>query len=242
MASSKEEEEKILRELKEALKGVQEPETSSPTSDSSSTLLSKKVWIIGGSVILFILFILALALMKKNRNEQPPVLSPPAESVLQPQPPAASGLENDAMRTTVGKIAAILEAINQYSKAKKSLPAALINLNRGYSEPDNIKDGWGQNILYLVDLTNKTYVVRSVGPDGKRETPDDVSVTNETTDVWLKDNEQAISEWRVANPNLYAQLTAVGPSLAELKKLEAARKAEERAEKPVLEKNDTWRP
>src|SRR5437867_851882 len=231
LASSKEEEEKILRELKEALKGVQEPETSSPTSDSSSTLLSKKVWIIGGSVILFILFILALALMKKNRNEQPPVLSPPAESVLQPQQPASSGLENDAMRTTVGKIAAILEAINQYSKAKKSLPAALINLNRGYSEPDNIKDGWGQNILYLVDLTNKTYVVRSVGPDGKRETPDDVSVTTETTDVWLKDNEQTISEWRVANPNLYAQLTAVGPSLAELKKLEAARKVEEEAKK-----------
>jgi len=127
LASSKEEEEKILRELKEALKGVQEPETSSPTSDSSSTFLSRKVWIIGGSVILFILFILALALMKRNRNEQPPVLSPPAESVLQPQQPAFSGLENDAMRTTVGKIAAILEAINQYSMSKKSLPDDLIN-------------------------------------------------------------------------------------------------------------------
>lgn len=228
--SSKEEEEKILRELKEALKGVQEPETSSPTS-GRSTFLSRKVWIVGGSLILIafvILTFLTLHLTKRNRREQPSIPSPPPESALQPAP---SGPENDAMRTTVGKIAAILEAIDQYSKAKKSLPASLTNLNRAYSEADNIKDGWGQNILYLVDLTNKTYVIRSVGPDGRRETPDDISVTSEASENWLKDNEQAISEWRVANPNLYTQLTAIGPSPAELKKLEAARKAEEEAKK-----------
>src|SRR5437867_831294 len=147
LASSKEEEEKILRELKEALKGVQEPETSSPTSESSSTLLSKKVWIVGGSLIVIILLILALDLIKKNRKESSPIPSPLPESVLQPQPTSSVPEENDAMRTTVGKVAAMLEAINQYSKVKKSLPASLTNLNRGYFEAENIKDGWGQNIL-----------------------------------------------------------------------------------------------
>ncbi|PYV43909.1 MAG: hypothetical protein DMG06_08725 [Acidobacteria bacterium] len=227
--SSREQEEKILRELKEALKGVQKPDAPSPISESPSTLTPKKVWIAGGFLILIILLILALALMQKSRKEELPP-SPPAESLIQPPPPP-SGPETDAMRTTIGKIAAILEAINQYSKAKKSLPGALTNLNRGYSEVANIQDGWGQNILYLVDLTNKTYVVRSMGPDGKRETPDDIAVTNETAEAWLKDNEQGISEWIVANPNLYAQLIAVGPSAAELKKLQAARKAEEEAKK-----------
>src|SRR5438445_12663701 len=117
--SSKEEEEKILRELKEALKGVQEPETSSPASESSSTLLSKKVWIVGSSLIVIILLILALDLIKKNRKEPSPSPSPPLESVLQPQPTSSIPEENDAMRTTVGKVGAMLEAIHQFSRVKK---------------------------------------------------------------------------------------------------------------------------
>ena len=40
----------------------------------------------------------------------------------------------------------------------------------------------------LVDLTNKTFVIRSAGPDGKRETTDDISVDNEGLDSLQADD------------------------------------------------------
>ena len=142
---------------------------------------------------------------------------------------------DDATRTTVGKIAAILEAIEQYQKTKKGLPPALTSLNRTYANPAESQDGWGQSILYLVDLTNKTFVIRSAGPDGKRDTKDDISVDSDGFEAWLKDNEPLISEWRLANAEAHAQLVAVGSSPADPKKLEAARKLEEEKKKQEAE-------
>jgi hypothetical protein len=224
--SSKEEEEKILRELKEALKGVQEPQPPTPTPQLPPPPLPIKVWIVGGFVALLAVLIVVLFLAR-NRGKEPQSATPvasPVESVA-PPPTVAPAIDAET-RSTVGKIAAILEAIDHYSIARKSLPPALTSLNKSYSGIENLKDGWGQSIYYLVDLTNKTFVIRSPGPDGKRETPDDVTVTSESADAWVKEHDQIISEWRVANPNVYEQLTSLGPSDEERRKQEA-RKAEE---------------
>lgn len=228
--SSKEEEEKILRELKEALKGVQEPQPPTPTPQPPPPPLPAKVWIAGGFVALLAVLIFVL-LIVRNQNKEPqppPPATTPAESVAPPS--TAPPLIDAETRSTVGKIAAILEAIDHYSTARKSLPPALISLNKSYSDIDNLKDGWGQNIYYLVDLTNKTFVIRSSGPDGKLETSDDVTVTSETAAAWAKEREPLISEWRVANPKVYNQLASLGPSDEERKKQEA-RKAEEEKKK-----------
>jgi hypothetical protein len=229
--SSKEEEEKILRELKEALKGVQEPQPPAPTPQAPPPPLPAKFWIVGGLVALLVVLILAVLLIRKGSKE-PQSTAPvtaPNESLVQP-PNVPPGTDAET-RSTVGKIAAILEAIDQYSTARKSLPSALTSLNKNYSDLENLKDGWGQNIYYLVDLTNKTFVIRSPGPDGKLETSDDVMVTSGSADAWVKDHEQMISEWRVANPNVYEQLTSLSPSEEDRRKQDAARKAEEEKKK-----------
>lgn len=225
--SSRQEEEKILRELKEALKGVQEPQPSAPAPQPPPPPLPAKFWMVGGFLAICVVLVLALFLTRKGSKEPQPTSPPttPIESVL--PPPNVRPSADAETRSTVGRIAAILEAINQYSKARKSLPSALTSLNKSYSDLDNLKDGWGQNIYYLVDLTNRTFVIRSPGPDGKRETPDDLAVTSDNADAWLRDHEEMIDEWRVANPNVYEQLTSLGPSQEDLKKQAAARKAEE---------------
>ncbi|MCI0625817.1 MAG: hypothetical protein L0387_29940 [Acidobacteria bacterium] len=231
--SVKEEEEKILRELKEALKGVDPDKAAEqPPGDKPASNTSKKFAVAGVAVVLLLLMVIGFELVR--RKEGTPVPPPaPIETVL--QPPVAPPPDDDATRTTAGKIAAILEAIEQYNKSKKGFPPSLTSLNRTYTDPEAIKDGWGQNILYLVDLTNKTFVVRSAGPDGKRETMDDISVDSDGQEAWLKDKEPLISEWRLANPNVHAQLVAVGPSTADPKKLEAARKLEEEKKRQEAE-------
>lgn len=115
----------------------------------------------------------------------------PAETIS--NPPDVSSPVDDATRTTTGKISAILEVIAQYQKNRKELPPALTSLNRAYANPEESKDGWGQSILYHVDLTNKTFVIRSAGPDDKWETADDITVDNDEQESWLKDNEPIIA-------------------------------------------------
>ena len=231
--SAKEEEETILRELKEALKGVDSDKGSSDAqTDRPARSASKKFVVAGVAAVLVLAAIIGFELMR--RKEGPPAPQPPPiEAVLQPPtlPPAAS----EAARSTIGRIAAILEAIEQYHKTKKGLPPALTSLNRTYANPAEIQDGWGQNILYLVDLTNRTFVIRSAGADGKRDTSDDISVGSDGSEAWLKENESLISEWRAANAEAYAQLVAVGSSPADPKKLEAARKLEEEKKKQEAE-------
>jgi hypothetical protein len=227
--SAKEEEEKILRELKEALKGVDPDKVNEEQPPAKSSWSGgKKLAVVGAVVALIILVVIGLDLGLRKGVQPAPPPPAPIEIAVQPPPPPVI---DDPTRSTIGKIAALLEAIEQYNKTKKTLPSSLVNLNRSYATGDTLKDGWGQNILYLVDLTNKTFVLRSLGPDGKRETADDISVMSEDREAWLKDKETPINEWQVANPNLYAQLTSVGPSAEELKKLEAARKLEEEQKK-----------
>ena len=230
--SAKEEEETILRELKEALKGVDSDKGNGEgQTDRPAASPSKKFVIAGVVAVLMLAAIIGFELVR--RKEQTPTPQPaPIEAVLQPPPvPAVS----EATRSTVGRIAAILEAIQQYQKAKKGLPPALTSLNRTYANPAETQDGWAQNILYLVDLTNKTFVIRSAGPDGKRDTSDDISVGSDGSEAWLKENDSVISEWRAANPEAYAQLVAVGSSPADPKKLEAARKLEEERKRQEAE-------
>jgi flagellar motor protein MotB len=231
--SAKEEEETILRELKEALKGVDSDKSSSnDQTDRSTRNASKRFVIVGVAAVLMLAAIISFELVR--RKEGAPAPQPaPIETVLRPPelPPATS----EATRSTVGKIAAILEAVEQYQKTKKGLPPALTSLNRTYANPAEIQDGWGQNILYLVDLTNKTFVIRSAGPDGKRDTSDDISVGSDGSEAWLKENEPLIIEWRTANAEAHAQLVAAGSSPVDPKKLEAARKLEEEKKRQEAE-------
>lgn len=231
--SAKEEEEKILRELKEALKGVDsdkangEPQTDRPASNTA-----KKFVLAGMAAVLVLVAVVGFELLRRKEGTPSP---PPApiEAVL--QPPVESTADDDATRTTVGKIAAILESIEQYQQAKKGLPASLTSLNRAYANPEESQDGWGQSILYLVDLTNKSFVIRSAGPDGKRETADDISVGSDGREAWLKEKEPLISAWRLANAGALVQQVAVGSSPADPRKLEAARTREEEKKKQEAE-------
>lgn len=223
--SAKEEEEKILRELKEALRGVDSDKTNDePQKDRPPSNASKRLVVAGVALVVVLVAVIWFELVR--RKEETPVTPPaPIEAIL--HPPAAPSPADDATRTTVGKIAAILEAIGQYQKTKKGLPPALTTINRVYANPTELQDGWGQSILYLVDLTNKTFVIRSIGPDGKRETKDDISVDSEGLEAWLKEKKDLINEWRSANAEAYMRLATSGSTPPDLKKLEVARKIEE---------------
>jgi hypothetical protein len=223
--SAKEEEEKILRELKEALKGVDADKANGDSHEDRAPSSTSKKFVLAGVVLALVLVAVVAFELVRRRKETPAAPPAPIEAVL--QPPAAPSPVDDATRTTVGKIAAILDAIQQYQKTKKGLPPALTSLNRAFASPGELGDGWGQSILYLVDLTNKTFVIRSAGPDGKKDTEDDISVDSEGLEAWLKERQDLISEWRTANPEAHARLATVGPAPADPKKLEAARKLEE---------------
>ena len=230
--SAKEEEEKILRELKEALKGVNTDKAEGePQTDRRTSNASKKFIVAGVVAILVLTGVIGLELVRRRQGTPTPP-PPPIETVL--RPPDVTPTVDSATRTTVGRISAILEAIGQYQKTKKGLPAALTSLNRALAKPEESQDGWGQSILYMVDLTNKTFVIRSAGPDGKRDTSDDISVNSDGSEAWLKEKEPLIAEWRSENAE-EARLMAAGPSSTDPKKLEAARKLEEEKKKQEAE-------
>jgi hypothetical protein len=224
-SSAKEEEEKILRELKDALRGV-DPDAGPNARESSTTQWStgKKLAVAGGAIVLIIVTVIGFELLK---TKPPEPESAPQTAVEKTSEPALPPQVDDSARATAGKMAAILEAIEQYRKSKRAYPPSLTSLNQSYAKAETLKDGWGGNIFYLVDLTNKTFVLRSGGPDGKRGTTDDLWVDNDSSQAWLNEREQMISEWKAKNAGLYAQLTYLGPSPEQLKKLEAARQLEE---------------
>jgi hypothetical protein len=217
VSPSKEEEDKILRELKATLNGE-----SGQTW--SSLFRSRWMWL-GLALLLGILVFGSVLhfLLKKRPLPVPP--PPPPSQVVAPMP-VSPPVVDEATRNTVGKMAAILEAIQKYEENKKTLPLSLLSINKGYSEPESLRDGWGQNLIYLVDVTNKNFILQSLGPDGRRGSADDLTVSSENREAWLKEHEQSANEWRLASPNLYAQMVSVGPTVEELKKLEIARKTE----------------
>jgi hypothetical protein len=228
-ASARDEEEKLLRELKEALKGVDsDKDDDAARADRPASSAPRKLVLAGAATIVVLGSIIGFELWRRKDGAPAP---PPApiEAIL--QTPIVPVTVDDATRATVGRIAAILEAIDQYQKTRKGLPPTLTSLNRVYASPQGTQDGWGRNITYLVDLTNKTFVVRSLGPDGKRETTDDISVDSDGYQDWLKEKETLISEWRSASGEAYSQMVDVEPAPADPKKLEAARKLEEEKKK-----------
>jgi flagellar motor protein MotB len=231
--SAREEEETILRELKEALKGVDSDKgNGEPQKDRPAASSSKKFVVAGVVAVLILAAVIGFEVARRKEHVPEPQPAP-IEAVL--QPPPSLPVPSEATRSTVGKIAAILEAIEQYQKTRKALPPALTTLSRTYANPAETQDGWGQNILYLVDLTNKTFVIRSAGPDGKRDTSDDISVASDGSVAWLKENEPLITEWRAANAEAYARLLTAGSSPPDPKKLEAARKVEEERKRQEAE-------
>lgn len=188
------------------------------------TSRAKKIWLTGLVIAVLLALALGYGAFKSLRKPAPLPPAPPPIEEPAPGPPPV----DDATRTTVGKMAAILDGIANYAgKNKGALPVSLAELNRGYSSPEITQDGWGGNIYYLVDMVHKTFFLRSAGADRMRETADDISVANEDVDSWIKNHEQVIEEWKTANPSLYKQMTMAGMSAEELKKLETARKAEE---------------
>jgi hypothetical protein len=223
VVSSKEEEERILRELKAALKVVDE--SDSETEGRKGLMIRPgRLWLALALLLLFVILSVTLQWLYKWR--QPPVsLPPPATEVVAPAP-VTPPMVDEATRTTVGKMAAIVEALQKYQEQKKRLPASLLDINKGYSDIASLRDGWGQNLLYLVDLANGTYLLQSLGPDGKKGTADDLTVNSDTREAWLKEHEQTANEWQLASPNLYAQMVSVGPTVEELIKLQKGRKAE----------------
>lgn len=224
--STTEEEEKILRELKEALKGVDSDKRPEEVASEKPRWSSGKKLTVAGSVVaLAILAVIGFELGRQHRGEPLPQPPAPIETTLQ-TPPAPPTVD-EPTRSTVGKMAAMLEAIDHYEKSKKGPPPSLSSLNRSYGSAAMLQDGWGQNLVYMVDLTNKTFVLFSRGPDGRRETADDILVASEAREVWLQQKATMIQEWQAANPALRAQLIATGPAPEELRKLEAARKLEE---------------
>ena len=226
IATSKEEEERILRELKAALKVVDE--SGNGTGERKRHIVRPgRLWLALALLLVFVILTATLQWFHKRRR--PPVspsLSPPVAEVVAPAP-VTPPIVDEATRTTVGKMAAIVEAIQKYEGRKKKLPASLLDLNKGYSEIESLRDGWGQNLLYLVDIANGTFLLQSLGPDGKKGTADDLIVSGDNREAWLKEHEQTANEWQLTSPNLYAQMVSVGPSVEDLMKLQKARKSEE---------------
>ena len=229
--SPHDEEQRILKELKEALKGVEGQKETVPPPPTIFGGTKKKAWLAG--VFFLILLIAGINLLLIVRNRETPAPAAPAPVVSlpvetpPPTTPNATPSVSESTRITIGKMAALIEAVSNFTNSKKSLPTTLIAVNRSYADPGILQDGWGQNFLYLVDLTNKTFVLSSAGPDGKRGTPDDLSVISEDVTNWLKQNEAVIGEWKSVNPNLYAQLANTSLPTADAKKPDVAGKQEQ---------------
>jgi flagellar motor protein MotB len=225
------EEQRILKELKEALKGVEGQKETAPPPPTLFGDLKKKAWLTGTFLLVLLIAGISLLLIVKNRETPVPEFPPPETTPSEETPPPVISNPvpsvDESTRITIGKMAAVLEAISNFTNSKKILPPTLIAVNRAYADPGVLQDGWGQNFLYLVDLTNKTYVLSSAGPDGKRGSPDDLSVISEEVANWLKQNEVVIGEWKSVNPNLYAQLANTGPTSTEAKKSDMAAKQEQ---------------
>jgi hypothetical protein len=225
LSSSKEEEEKILRELKAALKVVDES-GSEAEGRKGPMVRPDRLWLALALLLVFIILSATLQWFLKRRQHLVSLPQPsPATEVVAPAPVTPPILD-EATRTTLGKMGAIVEALQKYEERKKKLPASLLDINKGYSETESLRDGWGQNLLYLVDIANGTYLLQSSGPDGKRGTADDLIVSSENRETWLKEHEEIVNEWRLASPNLYTQMISVGPNAEELMKLQKARKTE----------------
>jgi hypothetical protein len=116
--------------------------------------------------------------------------------------------QDEKLKDTLGRMNAILVAVENYRTARKKLPLSLQDLGSVMEDAQMRNDGWGNPLIYLVDLSNNTFVLRSVGPDGKRDTEDDLRVTDDSLAQWRGQHHEAIDEWRVANLDLFQKLSS----------------------------------
>ena len=137
--------------------------------------------------------------------EQTQVTTPaPPPPVVTPEVPP----QDEKLNDTLGRMNAILVAVENYRTARKKLPQSLQDLGSVMDDAQMRNDGWGNPMIYLVDLSNNTFVLRSVGPDGKKDTEDDIRVTDDSVAQWRDQHHEAVDEWRVANLDLFQKLSS----------------------------------
>lgn len=161
------------------------------------------VGLIGGSLMVWqrIKVKRETAQLAQQTQAAPPAVPSPAPT----QPPAPS--IDEKTRDTMGKMNAILMAIETFKTVKKKLPTSLNELGKIMEDPQVKSDSWGNPLIYLVDLTNDTFVLRSAGPDGKRDTEDDIRVSDDTLARWREQHHEVLDEWRIANLELFQKLS-----------------------------------
>ncbi|MDD5541972.1 MAG: hypothetical protein PHX83_02265 [Acidobacteriia bacterium] len=123
------------------------------------------------------------------------------------QPLSEASTLDDKTKDTLGRMNALLVAVEAYRDSRKKLPISLADLGSTLADPQMRNDGWGNPLIYLVDLSNGTFVLRSVGPDGKRDTDDDIRVSDDSVASWREQHHEVLDEWRVSNLDLYQKLS-----------------------------------
>ncbi len=158
-----------------------------------------------------------------------------AQASQQLQPSEVNTLDAKT-KDTMGRMGAILFAIDAYKSAKKKLPLTWVDLGPNMRDPSMRNDEWGNPFIYLVDTSNNGFVLSSSGPDGKRDTPDDIQVTDTSEAQWRNQHQEVLDEWRVGNLDLYQklsgeQISAEAQAALEKKRMEQERiKAEKAAQ------------
>lgn len=141
-------------------------------------------------------------------------------------PPSEITTLDDRTKDTMGRMNALSVAVESYRESKKKLPAALTDLGKYMDDPQMRIDGWGNPLIYLVDVNNGTFVLRSAGPDGKRDTEDDIRISDDAVAGWREQHHEVLDEWRVSNLDLYQKLS--GETLPSETKAALEKKQQER--------------
>lgn len=136
---------------------------------------------------------------------------------------------DEKMKETLGRMNALLASIETFKNSRKKLPVSLLDLGKIMEDPAMRNDGWGNPFIYLADLSNNTFVLASTGPDGKRDTSDDIKVADETVVSWREQHHEVLDEWRVANLDLYQKLSGEQISSETKTSLERKRLEREKA-------------
>lgn len=114
---------------------------------------------------------------------------------------------DEKLKETWGRMNAIITAIENYKNAKKKLPPSLDSIGKAMEEDAARNDAWGNPFIYLVDTSNQTWVLRSAGPDGTRDTADDIRVADDMVTQWREEHRELLDEWRIANLDLYQKIS-----------------------------------
>ena len=163
-------------------------------------------------VLLGIILGSAMVIQKFRSNRQAAQLAQQTQTPTPPIPAPGvtpeTPIQDEKLKDTLGRMNAVLVAIENYRTSQKKLPHSLQDFGSVMDDPQMRSDGWGNPMIYLVDLSNNTFVLRSAGPDGKRDTEDDIRVTDDSLAQWREQHHEVIDEWRVANLDLFQKLSS----------------------------------